>query len=48
MNKYYWYIYTQLNDDYAMDPKEREEIISLHAKDGNICCIEEHLDTSEV
>ena len=27
--------------------EEREEINSLHAQDGNICCIEEHLTNDE-
>ena len=50
MQDYYCYIYTKnyANDDYALDPEEREEIICLHAKDGNICCIEEHLNNDEV
>ena len=43
----YWYIYDQTFDTYAMSPEEREEIISLHASDNSICCVEEHIETLE-
>ena len=43
----YWYIYAQTFDTYAMSTEEREEIISLHASDNSICCVEEFTDTLE-
>ena len=43
----YWYIYDQTFDTYAMSPEEREEIISYHASDNSICCVEEFTDTLE-
>ena len=43
----YWYIYDQTFDTYAMTLEEKEEIISLHASDKSICCVEEHIETLE-
>ena len=43
----YWYIYDKTFDTYAMSPEEREEIISYHASDNSICCVEEHIETLE-
>ena len=43
----YWYIYDQTFDTYAMTLEEKEEIISLHASDNSICCVEEHIENLE-